>query len=205
MRSSKSFPAPPRFDRVSEEVWTFKREAGSLPFSFYRNVMAAHHSISQSSNQSLPSWRNRLWRYAPLVAWMAVIFFASTEALSASNSGLAVKSLLKWLFPNITETEVAAIHSLVRKAGHFTEYAILALLAARAFSGSAHERLRRRWFAVALGLIVLYAFSDEFHQSFVPSRTDSVYDSFIDISGGLAALLFYRRRQDPAPGKLEQL
>jgi VanZ family protein len=166
--------------------------------------MAAHQQISRSANGKLPSWRNRLWRYAPLAGWMAVIFFASSAAFSGSNSERILKPLLQWLFPAITETAVVVIHSLVRKAGHLTEYAILALLAARAFSGSTHEGLRRRWFTLALGLIVLYAFSDEFHQSFVETRTASVYDSLIDISGGLAALVLYRRRQNPAPGKREQ-
>ena len=85
-----------------------------------------------------------------------------------------------------------------------TEYAILGLLAARAFHGSAHAGLRRRWFEVALSLVVLFAFSDEFHQSFTPSRTASVYDSLIDITGGLAALLFYFWRHSHAGRKLKE-
>ncbi|MEO8435113.1 MAG: VanZ family protein [Pyrinomonadaceae bacterium] len=166
--------------------------------------MAAHQPIPQYSNQGLPPWRDRLWRYAPLLAWMAVIFLASTGALSATNSGSVIEPLLHWFFPNITDTGVAVIHSVVRKGGHLTEYAILALLAARAFSGSAHEGLRRRWFAAALGLVVLYSFSDEFHQSFVASRTASVFDCMIDIAGGLAALVFYSRRHVRAPDKVKQ-
>jgi VanZ family protein len=39
---------------------------------------------------------------------------------------------------------------------------------------------------------VVYALLDEYHQSFVPSRTGSVYDSLIDATGGLVALLFVR-------------
>ncbi|HEY3027817.1 MAG TPA: VanZ family protein [Pyrinomonadaceae bacterium] len=147
---------------------------------------------------------NRFWRYGPLVAWMAVIFFASTDVFSASHSGQLIRPLLLWLFPNISAGQISTIHSLIRKAGHLTEYAILGLLAARAFYGSAHAGLRRRWFAVSLSLIVLYAFSDEFHQSFTSSRTASVYDSFIDISGGLAALILYFRRHAQAARKLKE-
>lgn len=163
--------------------------------------MAAHQPIPEHSDQGLPSRRDRLWRYAPLLAWMMVIFLASTSALSATNSGPIVEPLLRWFFPNITDTGVAITHSVVRKGGHLTEYAVLALLAARAFSGSGHEGLRRRWIAAVLGLVVLYSFSDEFHQSFVASRTASVFDCMIDITGGLAALVFYRRRHARAPGK----
>ena len=34
---------------------------------------------------------------------------------------------------------------------------------------------------------------DEYHQSFVPQRTASIYDSLIDMAGGLTALLVVRQ------------
>ncbi|HEV7842237.1 MAG TPA: VanZ family protein, partial [Pyrinomonadaceae bacterium] len=68
------------------------------------------------------------------------------------------------------------------------EYAILGLLAARAFTTSSHQSLRRQWFLASLLLVAVYALSDEFHQLFVPSRTGSFYDSLIDITGGFIAL-----------------
>lgn len=130
---------------------------------------------------------------------MLLIFAGSTGAFSASNSGRILRPVLLWLFPQIGEPLIAALHFFLRKFSHFSEYAILALLAARAFYGSANERLRQKWWAASLLLIVFYAFSDEVHQSFEPSRTGSIYDSFIDISGGVAALLVmlwrHRRRR----------
>ena len=89
---------------------------------------------------------------------------------------------------DISEERLTLIHFIVRKAAHFTEYAVLALLAARAFLGSSREMLRRRWFLASLALVVVYALSDEYHQRFVPTRTGSVYDSLIDISGAHGAL-----------------
>ena len=136
----------------------------------------------------------RVWRYGPLVVWLAFIFFASTGEFSASNTSLIIGPLLRWLFPNISDERLALAHLLVRKAAHFTEYAILGWLAARAFATSSSQKLRRHWFLIALALVVLYALSDEFHQSFVASRTASIYDSFIDMSGGLTALLLYALR-----------
>ena len=141
------------------------------------------------------SVQSRVRRYLPLLFWMALIFSASTGELSASNTSLIVRPLLVWLFPNISEERIALAHFLVRKAAHFTEYAVLGLLMARAFRGSSREFLKRRWFAISLLLIAFYALSDEFHQSFVASRTASVFDSMIDTAGGLAALLWYRRRR----------
>ena len=84
---------------------------------------------------------------------------------------------------------------------HFSEYAVFALLAARAFANSSHEFLRRNFFYITFLLIFLYSLSDEYHQSFVASRVGTIYDSFIDTAGGLTALIIYtlwRRRKSPA-------
>lgn len=87
---------------------------------------------------------------------------------------------------------MAAAHFLTRKAGHFTEYAVLAFLARRAFITSTHRFLQRYWFQLGLLLVVIYGLLDEFHQSFVPSRTASIYDSAIDVAGGLTILLIFK-------------
>ena len=144
-----------------------------------------------------PHSKHRLSRYGPLVLWAALIFIGSGNLLSASHTSLFLAGPLRWLFPNASDATLRTIHFIIRKAGHFTEYAILALLAARAFRTSSHEFLRRRWFWVSLLLLVVYSLSDEFHQSFVPSRTASIYDSLIDSLGGLTALavLAIRKRK----------
>lgn len=141
---------------------------------------------------------SRLRRYVPLIGWMTLIYFASTGEFSAANTNLLVQPLLRWLFPNITNEGIATFHFLLRKCGHFSEYAILGFLAARAFIASSHAGFRRHWFVVSLVLISLYALSDEFHQSFVATRTASIYDSLIDMSGGFVALVLialWRKRQ----------
>ena len=140
-------------------------------------------------------WRQRLWRYGPLLAWMVFIFFASTGGFSGANTSRIIRPLLLWLFPSISEEQIYQVHFTTRKIAHFAEYAVLAILAARAFSSSSRQILRRRWFLASLLLVIIYALSDEYHQSFVPSRGASIYDSFIDIAGGLTALLFYARRK----------
>jgi VanZ family protein len=150
--------------------------------------------------------RERIWRYAPLIIWMVLISFASSSELSAINTSRVIRPLLLWLFPDITEESLRLVHFLVRKGAHITEYAILGWLAARAFSGSSREYLRQRWLLTGLLLIVLYALLDEYHQSFVPSRTGSLYDSGIDIAGGLIGLIGFRyllsRRSSLRPGQV---
>ncbi|HEX7997330.1 MAG TPA: VanZ family protein [Pyrinomonadaceae bacterium] len=143
-------------------------------------------------------WRRRLWRYGPLVLWMGFIWFASTGEFSADNTSRIIRPLLLWLFPDISPSKIAHAHFIVRKTAHFTEYALLAFLAARALAVSSRSVLRRNWFLISLLLIVFYALVDEYHQSYVATRTASIYDSLIDMSGGLTALLLYalwRRRK----------
>ena len=130
-----------------------------------------------------------LSRYLPLVVWLAFISFASTDSFNAANTSRIIGPLVLWFFPSTSPEALATIHFIVRKIAHFTEYAILGFLAARAF------RAHQRWFLISLALIVVYALFDEYHQSFVPSRTASIYDSFIDMAGGLSALIFVSRKR----------
>jgi len=143
-----------------------------------------------------PHSKHRLSRYGPLILWAALIFIGSTDLLSAANTGGVLVRPVLWLFPHASERTVAIYQFATRKAGHLTEYFILALLCARAFRTSSRELLRQRWFWASLLLVVAYSLSDEFHQSFYPSRTASIYDSAIDSVGGLVALTILWRRRD---------
>jgi VanZ family protein len=146
------------------------------------------------SSVSSYSGPGRLSRYLPLLFWLLFISLASSDEFSASNTSRFIGPLVLWLFPNTSADTLATIHFLVRKLAHLGEYAVLGILAARAFRGSSHMSLRRHWFLAAFSLVAVYALLDEFHQSFVPSRTASLTDSLIDMAGGLAALLVMRRR-----------
>jgi VanZ family protein len=135
-----------------------------------------------------PEWLRLLWAYGPLVVWLGVIFLASTDVFSASNTSRILVPILKWFDPNISSRGIAKAHYLIRKAAHFTEYAILALFAARAFRWTRRLGFYRHWVLWALALVAIYSLTDEYHQSFVSSRTSSIYDSAIDTAGGLAGL-----------------
>jgi VanZ family protein len=158
-----------------------------------------------SSPNAARTWRERLWRYVPVVAWACFVLFASSASFSASNTSRIIRPLLVWLFPGITEATLAEVHFLVRKAAHFTEYAVLALLAARAFRTSSRQYLRERWWLASLALVAAVALVDEWHQSFLPSRTGSIYDSLLDMTGGafaLACAAFWLARRRKKIGKV---
>jgi VanZ family protein len=125
---------------------------------------------------------------------MGFISFASSGSFSAGNTSRIIGPLVLWLFPNTSPETLLVVHMVTRKVAHFAEYAVLGFLAARAFRGSPRPGLQSRWFLASLALVVVYALLDEYHQSFVPSRTGTVYDSLIDMAGGLTALIIVRRR-----------
>ena len=137
-----------------------------------------------------------LSRWLPLIAWMVFISVASSDEFSAANTSRIIGPLLLWLFPNTSSATLELIHLCVRKLAHLSEYALLGLLAARAFRTSPRTLFQRRWFLISLFLIVGYALLDEYHQSFVPSRTASIFDSLIDSIGGLFALFVIWLRSD---------
>ncbi len=121
---------------------------------------------------------------------MGVIFLASTDTMSAEHTSRIIEPLLRWLSPGISQEAVDKAHFLVRKAAHLTEYAILAILLCRAVEQSRHLG-HGKSVAVALVIATLYAASDEFHQSFVPTRTASIRDVMIDSCGAMLGLLVF--------------
>ena len=132
--------------------------------------------------------------YLPLIAWLAFISFASSDNFNAGNTSRIIGPLILWLFPNTSPDTLAVVHFVTRKIAHFTEYAILGFLAARAFRTSPNPAINRRWFLICAALVIVNALLDEYHQSFVPSRTASIFDSLIDMAGGLTALLIVWKR-----------
>ncbi len=120
----------------------------------------------------------RLGRWAPVAAWMALIFVLSAQS---KLPGLGAD----WL------------DDLVQIAGHFAEYAVLGLLVARAAApdgASAPARI-----ATVILWAAAYAISDEWHQSFVPGRDASLIDWMVDMVGAVVGGGVFLRYAPPRP------
>jgi VanZ family protein len=131
--------------------------------------------------------------WLPVIAWMIFIFIGSTDLLSADHTSRFIGPFLRWFAPDIADATIASVQLFVRKCGHLTEYAILAALLWRALRAH-HERVLGLAFLIA----ALYAGLDEFHQSFVVSRTGSPWDVAIDCIGafvGVAICRFFHNRK----------
>ena len=125
----------------------------------------------------------------PAIVWMTIVFLGSTDILSAEHTSRFLVPFLRWFDPQISLAALAQIQFAIRKLGHLTEYAILAMLFWRALrSGTRLQMKMSVLFFVAALVCAIFAASDEFHQSFVPSRTSSPADAMIDICGALTGL-----------------
>lgn len=123
-----------------------------------------------------------------------MIFGASTDLLSSSHTSRIIGPILRWINPEVKDETIRRIQLVIRKGAHVTEYAILALLLYRAIRRSLNrqpEEWCRKCAAWAWGLAFLYAASDEWHQTFVPSRGGSINDMLIDCSGAALGLVLW--------------
>ena len=128
--------------------------------------------------------------WLPLLIWLGVIYVGSTSVMSAEHTSRYIVPFLLWLKPGMSPGAIWTILVVARKCAHVTEYAVLALLLWRAFHNVQVLRTKTLvvFGAVLLGC-ALFAASDEFHQTFVRSRTPSVRDVLLDVAGALLGLL----------------
>jgi VanZ family protein len=114
----------------------------------------------------------------PPLAWMGVIFVLSGQPGD--------------------DIDRAWWDVLLRKLAHVTEYAVLTALWWRALRALGISRP----LAGAVVVALLYAVSDEFHQTFVDGRNGTPVDVLIDAIGmTVAALLIYARRRSRGPSR----
>ncbi len=121
---------------------------------------------------------------------MLVIFAASTDLGSAEHTSRFLIPFLRWISPEISIATIAAVEFLIRKGAHLTEYAILAILLFRALRSRGRYVFARQA-ALVLTVAALYAATDEYHQTFTPSRTASARDVMIDCCGAAVGLAIY--------------
>jgi VanZ family protein len=126
----------------------------------------------------------------------------STEAYGASVTGVVLSELLRFLNIQLTPPTFDALHFLIRKLAHLTEYAIFGLLLYHSFDPRHPESWNARSAFGALLVAGLFSLTDEYHQSFVPGRKPSLADCGFDTAGALLALvLLYALRRRRASSK----
>ena len=113
-----------------------------------------------------------------LLLWLIVIFGHSAMPASVSREeSLGILAPLQKIFPWLT-------HTLLRKLGHFSEFAVLGVFLTGAFWRRGKFR-----FPQPLCSAFVIAFLDETLQLFVPGRSGEIRDVWIDLSGALCGIV----------------
>ena len=133
---------------------------------------------------------NLLKAWIAAILWLIVIAIESSALLSAHYTSRILYPLLHFLF-GLDWERFHYWHFYIRKTGHVIGYAILSVLLFRAWRATLpamdNSKWTLRWATIALLGTALVASLDEWHQSFLPSRTGRWQDVVLDASAGLAA------------------
>ncbi len=135
--------------------------------------------------------------WTAVLLWSTVIFLMSSqtgEESSQTSGGLTAK-LVTVLFPDFDSKDAAAqdkiysgVSFFVRKTAHFTEYFILAFFAFFALERSIKiNNSLILSFSGSVLYAVLFAVTDEIHQTSVSGRAGRFTDVLIDSAGALTA------------------
>lgn len=130
------------------------------------------------------------WReWTAAILWLILIAIESTPWLSFQNTGHILYQVVASLFGAINQSSVTLANSVLREVGHVTGYGVLSWLLFRAWRvtlGSRAASWALSWSAIAFFMTAAVASLDEWHQTFLTSRTGSIHDVFLD---SIAALV----------------
>ena len=134
---------------------------------------------------------NLLRAWLPAAVWICLIAFESTDFFSSEHTGTMLYTLLTRLFGRIDFYHFLVFHHYLRKTGHVVGYGMLSLLLLRGWRatlGRVHGLLLRAALLSWLGTAFVAAL-DEWHQSYIPSRTGTIWDVALDTVAGVAFLV----------------
>jgi VanZ family protein len=152
--------------------------------------------LNSDRNSVLKAW-------IAAVLWLIVIAIESTALLSAHNTSRILYPILHFLF-GVDRLHFEDWHFYIRKGGHVVGYAILSTLLFRAWRATlpamSGAKWIPRWATIAVLGTAFVASLDEWHQSFIPSRTGRWQDVVLDTCAGIAAqiliLLWWKTSKD---------
>jgi VanZ family protein len=141
-------------------------------------------------------------RLKPILDWVPAALSVLMIALE-STATMSSQNTSQWLYPYwarffgpISMAHWDEVHHLIRKTGHFVGYGLVSVAFFYSWRQTLlrmavkHWTLWRRASVLAVLCTLLIAILDEYHQSFVPSRTSSPKDVCIDLCGAITAQLF---------------
>ena len=144
-----------------------------------------------------------LWRYwVPPILWAFAIMVMSGDFGASTNTYHIFEWVLK-TFTSLAPKTIEAIHIRFRQSLHVICYGILSVLWFRSLAATFPER-RRVNLILALVFTLGVSLIDEGHQYLVTSRTGSLRDVILDMSGALlftfAIARYWGKKLNESPG-----
>ena len=134
----------------------------------------------------------RILLWIMVIATMCTIFYFSHQPakVSSKTSNKVAKKIVNTISKNKTQTEKKKLEKKVndtlRTLAHFSLFALMGLfLMAAMLSSFSHKKSVTYLFILTLIIVLMYALSDEYHQTFIPGRTAQLIDIIVDFSGCL--------------------
>lgn len=129
-----------------------------------------------------------------LLATLYIIFgFSSQDGEQSGNLSLKVTNFVVEMFSKVKNMDVTLkmhyierLHPIIRKLAHFSIYCLVGFSVMGFWCTFDIKNKYKLLWSILIG--VLYAASDEFHQSFVPGRGPSIRDVCIDSAGVLTGI-----------------
>jgi len=125
--------------------------------------------------------------WVPSAICLAIIVVESSDLGSYYYTGQILYPLFHFLF-NMDPLRFATWHMLLRKTGHFVGYFTVSAFLFRSWRAT-FPRLATRWClqwaTLAWSSTCLVAMLDEWHQTFLPSRTGTFHDVLLDSTAAL--------------------
>jgi VanZ family protein len=137
-----------------------------------------------------PDQKQLLKAWIAALLWMVLIAIESTDWLSSEHTSRILYPLLHFLI-GLDLARFEVVHHYIRKCGHFVGYFALSFLLFRAWRATLRlpwaPRWTLRWATIAFFMSALVASLDEWHQTFIPSRTGAISDVILDSCAALTA------------------
>src|SRR5258708_3811774 len=170
------------------------RAAISSKLEFGTHQLITPNLSTSRKQQILKAW-------IPAAVWLTFIVIESTDSFSSAHTSKFLWPIFHF-FTGVDILRFETWHHYIRKTGHFVGYFVLSFLLFRAWRATfpfarvsgwaSHWSLQ--WARASFFLTGMVASLDEWHQSYIPSRTGTYKDVLLDSSAALIAqiaILFF--------------
>ena len=134
-------------------------------------------------------------RFILIIIWMIVVFcFSNQNAEISKNTSegtttIIIKAITKNIEINEQQNLIERIDPIIRKLAHYSIYLVGGMIIMNFMNFFTKTDEQKILYSIIIGII--YATTDEIHQYFIPGRSMSILDVFIDTLGLCTGIIIF--------------